>query len=170
MIEIISRAVFRAATLPALVGLCLVVFAAPANVTAAETRTLTVNGSGTLLGSVTVAENLPSPTGALTMASLDSFTPPASVPSATSSGISSPAIAASSVEFNAGAQVVSASWANAESSRGTLLGPHELSTDGTDVTPVPEASTWLTALLAAGAILYLQRHRFLRPNDPQQTS
>ncbi len=148
------------------VALGLAAFVSPRQLSGAEM--LTVNGTGTLLHAVSARQGLPSQTGALTMASYDVFTPSAA-PQAIA-GLSMPTYRASSSELNAGSQVVPASWASAHSSHGGLLAQHELSTLSTDVTPVPESSTWLTALLAVGGIVYLQRHRFVRRNGPQQTT
>jgi hypothetical protein len=148
------------------VTLALAAFVSPTQLRGAET--LTVNGSGTLLHALTDPQNLPSQTGALTMASSD-VVRPTFAPQAIA-GLSMLTFRASSSELNAVSQVVPAALANADSSHGSLLPQHEPSTFGTDVTPVPESSTWLTALLAVGGLVYLQRHRFLRRDGAQQTT
>jgi len=127
----------------------------------AAPSTIEVNGSGSLLGTAISGSALPSTGGAVTMSSSDiSQTTFRQAEITGGSHMAWEPSAFAPTETNAAPQTPTAALFNPGVSP-NLLALDEAGTYG-DITQVPELSTWVAALLAAGVLLFSARNRFAR--------
>ena len=132
-----------------MVALGMFTFATP--LLGGDAVTVTTNNSGSLLTTAASVDVTATEAGALTMISYDAAAPRHPTTEATvASPMSSPSLAVVDTNYyGQPATYASVDWSNA-----TVLHGEDGSASFSDVTPVPEPSTWLAALLASGAALF----------------
>lgn len=172
--DLLLRRIFHSGKLrtPQNLGRSLVSLAfalAAAQMTHASQNPVTVNNTGTLFAARD-SQVISSPQGALTMDSPDVLTPNAPKPqiAVVETAPMGWAIAPTSTSY-------AAEPTSLVSFDRQFLPSESIAGDGViqfnDVTPAPEASTWLAGLLAAGAAAFSQRHRFaLRSGRTHETT